>query len=116
MPCTKPLIVSVTSEQLVSVSVIDRAAQSPAHLEKPVRDQLLGWFGPRVNDWKFLRASTIEMAQPQQLAPFSTPYSFQPHLGDGLFICGDFGTTGTIDGALYSGRRTAEEIQAWLTR
>ena len=107
---------SETTEQLVSVSVIDSTAQSPALLEKPVRDQLLGWFGPRVKDWNFLQASTIETAQPQQLAPFSSPYSFQPHLGEGVFICGDFGTTGTIDGALYSGRRTAEEIRKWLER
>ncbi len=107
---------SETAEQLVSVSVIDGTAQSPALLEKPVRNQLLNWFGPLVNDWKFLQASTIKAAQPQQLAPFSSPYSFQPHLGDRLFICGDCGTTGTIDGALYSGRRAAEEVQAWLAR
>ena len=105
---------SETSEQLVSVSVVDGTAQSPEHLEKLVRDQLLSWFGPRVKDWKAIRNSTINVAQPQQLAPFSNPYSFQPHLGEGVFICGDFGTTGTIDGALYSGRRAAEEVQAWL--
>ncbi|NBW97623.1 MAG: oxidoreductase, partial [Planctomycetia bacterium] len=35
-----------------------------------------------------------------------------PRLADGLFICGDHCTSGSINGALASGRRCAEAVMS----
>ncbi|MFP5321823.1 MAG: FAD-dependent oxidoreductase, partial [Acidimicrobiia bacterium] len=46
-------------------------------------------------------------AQPPPLRP-KQPVS----LGDGLWVCGDHRDTGSIQGAMYSGRRCAEALLA----
>ncbi len=108
---------STNGQELLSVSVLNPSGQSELFLMSRVRNQLQEWFGAQAQDWQHVNTSTITAAQPQQIVPFATPYSFQPQLYQSeIFVCGDFCTTGTIDGALYSGRRTAEEIFEWLKR
>ncbi|MDH5562609.1 MAG: FAD-dependent oxidoreductase [Nitrospirota bacterium] len=107
---------SKNSQQLLSVSVLNRLGQSESDLESEVRRQLKDWFGTQEKDWQHLHTSTITAAQPKQIVPFSNPYSFQPNFQNGTFVCGDFCATGTIDGALYSGRRAGKEICDWLER
>ena len=105
---------SKISRQLVSIAVVHDTPQSQNHLKSQVQNQLQEWFGVQARDWEHIRTSTIKAAQPRQAVPCPTPLSFQPHIGNGVFICGDFCTTGTIDGALFSGRRAAEEVLIWL--
>lgn len=107
---------SQTTRQLISISVLAPTSRSNNHLESQVRQQLRDWFGRQTDDWEHIRTSIINEAQPQQNVPGPNPYTWQPHLGNGLFICGDFCATGTIEGAMFSGRRAAEEVYAWLTR
>ena len=107
---------SQNSQQLLSASILNRIGQSDSNLESQVRRQLQDWFGVQAKDWQHIATSTINAAQPRQVVPFQNPYAFQSHLQNGIFVCGDFCTTGTIDGAIFSGRQAAQEIRDWLQR
>jgi phytoene dehydrogenase-like protein len=74
------------------------------------RKQLRGWWGSQVDAWQHLRTDAIAHGQPSQVPPFSPKRRVA--LGDGLFVCGDHRDTASIQGALYSGRRTAEAVLA----
>ncbi len=76
------------------------------------RDQLRRWWGPQVDSWRLLRTDHIAHGQPVQRPPF---HPKQPvRLAEGLFVCGDHRDTASIQGALHSGRRTGEAVQAAL--
>ncbi len=90
---------------LVAAACPGRADPS---LEPAVRAQLRGWWGPPVEAWTHLRTDAIAFGQPVQSAPFSPKQSVR--LDDGLFVCGDHRDTASIQGAMFSGRRTAELV------
>lgn len=77
-------------------------------LEAAARRQLRSWWGAQVDDWRHLRTYKIPHGQPAQDAPFSPKKKVS--LGEGLFVCGDHRDTGSIQGAMFSGRRTAEIV------
>ena len=79
-----------------------------ADLEQQARSQLTSWWGSSVQSWTTLRVDEIEYGQPDQTPHFSPKRSVEvePH----LYVCGDHRDTGSIQGALYSGRRCAEAI------
>lgn len=81
-------------------------------LESLARDQLRRWWGPRVDAWRHLRTYRIAHAGPEQRPPFAPKRRVD--LGDGRFVCGDHRDTGSIQGAMYSGRRCGEAVAAWL--
>lgn len=81
--------------------------------EADVRRQLWSIWGDAVAEWRHLRTDTIPHGQPEQRPPFSPKQRVA--LGDGLFVCGDHRDTGSIQGALYSGRRCGEAVVADLT-
>lgn len=82
-------------------------------LEPRAREQLRQWWGAPVDTWRHLRTDAIRHAQPDHRPPFHPKRAVA--LGDGLFVCGDHRDTPSIQGALYSGRRTAEAVLASLT-
>jgi hypothetical protein len=100
---------------LVSATVLG-AARDPGVLEKAAREQLRGWFGAAVDGWKHLRTDQIAHAVPAQppgrLEPPERPVRFR----QGLFACGDHLDNASINGALTSGRRAADEVQIDLSR
>ena len=77
-------------------------------LEAMSREQLRSWWGPQVNDWKHLRTYVINHGGPVQKPPFSPKQ--RVNLGNGLFVCGDHRDTGSIQGAMFSGRRCGEAV------
>lgn len=80
-------------------------------LDDRVRHQLSGWFGPTVVEpWRTLRVDRIAHGQPDQRPPFSPKQSCRHAAG--VWVCGDHRDTGSIQGAMYSGRRTAEAVLA----
>ena len=81
-------------------------------IESIARQQLRGWWGNRVDSWQHLETYRIHHGGPVQSPPFSPKQSVA--LGDGRFVCGDHRDTGSIQGAMYSGRRTAESVLASL--
>ena len=81
-------------------------------LEAMSRDQLRTWWGPQVDGWSHIKTYRITHAGPEQLPPFDPKQKVS--LGNGLFVCGDHRDTGSIEGALYSGRRCGEAVLASL--
>jgi phytoene dehydrogenase-like protein len=84
------------------------AGTADANAEAAVRGQLRRWWGPSVDSWRHLRTDAIAHGQPDQSPPLSPKRAIS--LGDGLFVCGDHRDTGSIQGALFSGRRTGEAV------
>jgi phytoene dehydrogenase-like protein len=82
----------------------------PSALVGDVRAQLRTWFGPVADRWEHLRTHVIAHGQPDSAPNFSPKRRVS--LGEGLFVCGDHRDTPSIQGALYSGRRCADELLA----
>jgi phytoene dehydrogenase-like protein len=78
------------------------------NLESISREQLRSWWGPQVDAWKHLRTYVIDHGGPVQRPPFSPKQRVD--LGEGRFVCGDHRDTGSIQGAMYSGRRCGEAV------
>jgi hypothetical protein len=76
--------------------------------EGEVRAQIGGWFGPEVVGWRMLRVYDLPYALPVQTPERLEPVEKPVRLPSGLLVCGDHRDTGSIQGALASGRRAAE--------
>ena len=81
-------------------------------LESMARDQLRTWWGPQVDSWRHLRTYRIAHAGVEQRPPFSPKRNIA--LGNGIFVCGDHRDTGSLQGALFSGRRCGELVAGAL--
>ena len=81
-------------------------------LETMARDQLRSWWGPQVDGWRHLRTYRIGHAGVEQRPPFSPKRNIA--LGNGVFVCGDHRDTGSLQGALFSGRRCGELVAGAL--
>ncbi|MGY6499448.1 MAG: NAD(P)/FAD-dependent oxidoreductase [Acidimicrobiales bacterium] len=92
---------------LVSVACVGDLGDD---LEPRVLAQLSEWFGPEVDRWEHLRTYRITHGQPDQRPPFSPRRAVR--LAPTVWVCGDHRDTGSSQGALFSGRRTAEAILA----
>ncbi|OMO86877.1 Zinc finger, CCCH-type [Corchorus olitorius] len=95
---------------LVSVSLIGLFEDvSDDDLTAEVIREVSGWFGASIAEsWKHLRTYRIGFAQPNQSPP--TDLMKNPNVEPGLYLCGDYMTSATFDGALVSGRRAVEAL------
>lgn len=95
---------------LVAVTMVGAEAQRE-DLEPAVRSQLADWFGPdRVASWNLLSSYTIRDALPD-FEPGRFEIGGQsPRLESGLFVCGDYRESPSIQGALVSGRKAARAV------
>jgi hypothetical protein len=84
-----------------------------ARIDAEVQSQLARWWGPEVMTWDVLRVDVIPHGQPIQAPRFSPKKPVR--VNDGVFVCGDHRDTGSIQGAMYSGRRCAEAVIDDLT-
>jgi hypothetical protein len=65
-----------------------------------------------VDEWRHLRTDQIRRALPPvDLLP-SSESGAPSRVADGLYLCGDYRESGTLDGALVSGRKAAETVLA----
>jgi protoporphyrinogen oxidase len=81
---------------------------SPA--EHEVRAHLRKWFGPVVESWRLLRTYPIPHALPQQRHAEWEQAPVRLGGTGGVYMCGDYRETASIQGALASGRRAAEAV------
>ena len=96
---------------LVAAAVPGDDALDPA-IATRARNQLAQWFGSMTGDWQSLRTDVIAHGQPLQQPPL---HPKQPvALGEGVFVCGDHRDTASIQGALFSGERTATAVLRYL--
>jgi protoporphyrinogen oxidase len=78
--------------------------------EQEVRPHLRKWFGPVVDSWRMLRAYPLTHALPQQRHAEWEQAPVRLGGSGGVYMCGDYRETASIQGALASGRRAAEAI------
>ncbi|GAA1764383.1 NAD(P)/FAD-dependent oxidoreductase [Luedemannella helvata] len=92
---------------LVAASILG-AHEPTRDLIRRVRARLSAIYGTTTARWDMIRAYPIERALPAMPAPHATRrrVRFQPD----LYVCGDHRDTSSIQGALVSGRRTANEV------
>lgn len=95
---------------LISASGVGSAASDPEGFPAAARAQLEGWFGPAVREWREIRSYTIRAALPHQPAGALDPDRGPDLSRDRIAVCGDHRLHGSLQGALESGRRTAERI------
>ncbi|MEO0649492.1 MAG: NAD(P)/FAD-dependent oxidoreductase [Planctomycetota bacterium] len=98
---------------LVSVTVLGTQADADG-LERSVRAELGGWFGPEVDDWRSLRTYRIDHAQPAQPPGTHEPLERDPRLGERSFVCGDHRVHASLEGAVRSGEVAARAALAAL--
>jgi phytoene dehydrogenase-like protein len=117
-PVNNAVVVSQCTERyappgmhLIAASVVGRAPQSAPQieiLERDVRSQLQRWFGTDVAKWTVLGGYPIVQALP--LCTHAEWQQSSPRLMEGIYVCGDYLETPSIQGALASGRRTAQSV------
>jgi phytoene dehydrogenase-like protein len=96
---------------LVSATVLARPGlpRGP-DLEAAVLAQLADWFGSGVVAWRHLKTYHIPHAQPAQPPGALDPPERPVRLRPGRYLCGDHRDNASINGALASGRRTADAV------
>jgi len=97
---------------LVTVSTVGVPVGDDDALVEDVRTQARGWFGGEVDSWRPLAVHRIPYAQPRQDPEDLPTLARDVRRARGVWVCGDHRDTGSIQGALVSGRRTAEALLA----
>ncbi len=100
-------------EHLVVASVVGEAPEDDAslmRLEQSVRGHLSKWLGAGVGSWRMLKAYPLAHALPQQRHAEWQQTPVRVAATGGVFMCGDYRETASIQGALASGRRAAEAV------
>ena len=75
-----------------------------------MRTQVGEIFGCDTGDWRLVTRHVVPHALPVQ--PPGQPIRQEVDLGGGRFVCGDHRDTGSIQGAIVSGHRTAAAVLA----
>ena len=99
-------------ETLISAVVVGNPIQDDEALEHTVRRELIDWFGLPAGGWTHLRTYRIGYALPDQTPPSvrHDPGMVRHH--DGVYVCGDYLRTASLNGAMATGRMAAEAICA----
>jgi phytoene dehydrogenase-like protein len=95
---------------LVSASAL--GLHTDAEMEQRVRSQLAEMYGVGTARWDLVGTYPIRYALPAMPVPLDIRRPVD--LGDGLFVAGDHRDTASIQGAMVSGRRTADAVLARL--
>jgi phytoene dehydrogenase-like protein len=90
---------------LVSVTTLSGSREG---IETRVTRELEGWFGRAVRKWRHLRTDHIVGALPEESSFSAIPPVRPP--ADGVWLCGDYTGNASIEGAILSGRLTAEAL------
>lgn len=104
-------------QHLASVSIHGDFISAPKDLVEATRDHLRKWFGPDVDGWRFLRSYRITHALPSQSLESLSQSSDYQVIGSrtgfvrpGVYRCGDYCESASIEGAIRSGLTVAELV------
>lgn len=97
-------------KSLLSAVLLGENDVSDSALDKTVREQMRSWFGPSVNKWEFLRSYRIKYALPDQTPKALSLRQRSYKAANNIYCCGDYKETGSINGAMVSGRKAAEAL------
>jgi phytoene dehydrogenase-like protein len=94
------------------VAAVPGAPALHPDLPAQVATQLSHWFGLSAGELELLRTDVIPHGQPRQTPPLAIRRRVD--LGGGVFVCGDHRDTASLQGAMFSGERTAQSVLAHL--
>ncbi|MCX5129258.1 FAD-dependent oxidoreductase [Streptomyces sp. NBC_00347] len=94
---------------LVSTSVL--GADAPGR-EAGLREVLAEVYAVSTEAWETVGTTTVTDALPAMVPPW--PLSRTGRTASGVYVCGDHRATGSVQGAMASGTRTAREVLADL--
>jgi phytoene dehydrogenase-like protein len=103
-------------KHLLSVTVLGIQELTDAQLGGFIIAQMKNWFGLPARSWKLLKTYRIPHAQPEQYPGALDPPERPIRVRSGVYVCGDHRDNASIQGAMVSGRRTAEAVLADLAR
>lgn len=101
-------------QALLSVVVIESPDAPDGPLEEQVKRQLEAWYGEAAANWRHLRTYEITYGLPDQTPPYLTNRDLPVQIEPGLFRCGDYFDTASLNGAMRTGRRAAEAVREAL--
>lgn len=114
IPSTIAATYAPRGASLISANIVG-GEQKPreGEVRAAALDQLRGWFGSQVNQWRHLKTYQIRRALPAQPAGTLEPPQRSVRTSTpGIYIAGDHLDNSSINGAMESGRRAAEAILA----
>jgi len=94
---------------LISVTLHANATRNVL-LDTDLRMQLRQWFGSQTRSWRELGRYVIPRALPSQKVSDGGLQVHPPRVRPGVYAAGDYMDSGSINGALRSGRKAAEAI------
>ncbi|TWU21332.1 NAD(P)/FAD-dependent oxidoreductase [Novipirellula artificiosorum] len=101
-----------SGSHLVAVSTPLSQNVPADELDRSLRQQLVGWFGESVHRWRRLQIYHVPFGLPKMsldpLVQSIGPLPGSKH--DHTYLCGDYRETPSIQGAMSSGIRVAEEL------
>ncbi|MEM9159610.1 MAG: NAD(P)/FAD-dependent oxidoreductase [Verrucomicrobiota bacterium] len=93
-------------KSLICVTISMNSAKERAQIEEELRN----WFGQEAESFEFLKSYDIPYSLPRQ-SPGDLAFGDAPlRSAEGLWICGDYRFSSSIEGALRSGIQVAEAI------
>jgi phytoene dehydrogenase-like protein len=95
---------------LVTTSIRGDWRGADRDLADAVRMQAAVWFGEAALSWRHVATVRVDRALPDESPAARRSRAGGPRLAPGLWVCGDHCGSASINGALVSGRRCAEEI------
>jgi len=98
-----------SGKTLISVSLLG-VGHDATETDQTLRRQLAQWYNSKVSDWQQLAVYEIGYAQPRQRPDDLAVMARDVKLTSRLYVAGDHRDTGTIQGALVSGRRAAQAV------
>ncbi|NNJ24270.1 NAD(P)/FAD-dependent oxidoreductase [Alienimonas chondri] len=98
-------------KELISVTVLNEAAENPK-LVQAIRTQAVEWFGREAERWEHLKTVAVPRALPSFEPPTTPPDTVPVTTVDGIYVCGDWRSDPSLNGAMAAGRRAAEAALA----
>lgn len=97
---------------LISISVLGEGLSlGEKELVEGVRALASTWYGKAMADtWRHLRTYDIGKGQPDQSGSKLDTIFRDVRFGEELFVCGDHRETASIEGAMHSGKRAAQQV------
>ncbi len=95
---------------LIMAGIRPGTGLAPQDLQAEAQKQLREWFGSQVENWRLIKHSVVPDA-----LPVRPSLQFVPPrpVALGLWKCGDYTSTASIQGAMESGRMVADAILEW---
>lgn len=112
VPSTLSPEVAPPGAALISATVLGHDHLTVEQLEAEARHQLIRWFGSQVRKWRLLKMYGVSHAQPD---PSVARPPRAPRVAPRLYVCGDHCLHASIEGAMASGRATAEAVLSDLS-